>query len=97
MSGYVNRESFIGGTDGYYVSGVRLSRIFLRRVGAAVSSAGDYPNVWGHVGFPPATLALRYIRDIRMDALEISGPRPMHWNFIDNGRLNGQDLPVNGE
>lgn len=91
--GYVNKESFIGGTDGYYVSGVRMHDIFLKRSGDQNSRAGDYPNVWGHVNFPQAVLGLRYIRDIRLDNVELDGEVPLTWRFIENGWANGSKLP----
>lgn len=93
IRGGVNKESFIGSTDGYYISGVRMDNVFLKHAGAVKSPEGDFPNIWGHVHFPQAVLGLRYIKDIRMDNVEITGAVPLHWRFIENGYLNGSQMP----
>lgn len=95
IQGTVNKESYIGGVDDYYISGLRLLNIRLSQTGDLSGIHGEIPGVWGHSGFPHATLALRYIDDVRINDLEISGENPLAWKYLRNGFHDGVRMPEN--
>ena len=83
IQGNVRKGSFIGSTDDYYVSGIRLNRIALEHTGDPLQHTGDLPNVWGSVDFPAAMLSTRYVRNLKMTDVELTGAKPF-WSVHTN-------------
>ncbi len=97
IQGTALKESFIGSTGDYFISGLQMNDINLDFIGELSSQPGAYPNIWGHVNFPSTPFAMRYIDGVSIRNMTISGNKIAVWKFIKNGSVDGIAIPADND